>query len=230
MSDWREWMQQQAKQAKHPALQAYYERFDLDPEQSISETPLIALDLETSGLDPRRDAILSMGVVPFSLQRIPLSMHREWLLRPPLGFAEQSVAHHGITHSDVSASPEFLDVLPALLEQCAGRLCVVHYHPIEREFLDRAVRHRLGSELRFPLIDTMALEARLHRTTWQAKLQQWMGRTPPSLRLAASRSRYGLPAYRSHRASIDALATAELLQAQIQHHYSSTTALNALWL
>lgn len=230
MSEWSEWMQQQAVEATHPALQAYYERFNLDPKQSIGETPLIALDFETSGLDPRRDVILSIGIVPFTLQRISVASGQEWLLRPPLGFAKDSVTHHGITHSAVSSAPELLDVLPELLERCAGRLCVVHYHPIEREFLDRAIRHRLGTALRFPLIDTMALEARLHRATWQAKLQRLIGKTPPSLRLGASRSRYGLPAYRSHRASIDALATAELLQAQIQHHYSSTTALAELWL
>jgi len=38
-----------------------------------------------------------------------------------------------------------------------------------------------------------------------------------------------LPLYEGHQAALDALATAELLQAQIQHHYSPSTAISQLW-
>jgi DNA polymerase-3 subunit epsilon len=50
-----------------------------------------------------------------------------------------------------------------------------------------------------------------------------------SIRLNASRERYGLPAYQGHHALVDALATAELLQAQIATHYRPETPLGALW-
>ena len=45
-----------------------------------------------------------------------------------------------------------------------------------------------------------------------------------------SRLRYHLPHYPGHNALIDAIATAELLQAQIQHHFSPDTPVSDLWL
>ena len=81
----------------------------------------------------------------------------------------------------------------------------------------------------FPVIDTMSLEARLHRQSLWARFRRWLGRPPVSIRLNASRQRYGLPAYQGHHALVDALATAELLQAQIAHHYQPDTLLDDLW-
>jgi len=49
-----------------------------------------------------------------------------------------------------------------------------------------------------------------------------------SLRLTDCRSRYSLPAYHNHNALTDALATAELLIAQLQYHYRDDTPLAEL--
>ena len=51
-----------------------------------------------------------------------------------------------------------------------------------------------------------------------------------SIRLADSRQRYGLPHYAAHNALIDAIATAELLQAQVLHHFGPQTRVSDLWL
>ncbi|MCP1328190.1 3'-5' exonuclease, partial [Halomonas sp. 707D4] len=50
-----------------------------------------------------------------------------------------------------------------------------------------------------------------------------------SIRLDASRQRYGLPSYQGHHALTDALATAELFQAQVAYHYSPETPLERFW-
>jgi DNA polymerase-3 subunit epsilon len=50
-----------------------------------------------------------------------------------------------------------------------------------------------------------------------------------SIRLADSRLRYNLPSYSAHHALIDALATAELLQAQVATHYATDTPVGELW-
>jgi len=107
---------------------------------------------------------------------------------------------------------------------------VVHYRSIERGFLDQAVRQQLGENLHFPLIDTMQLEARLHRGSRQPGwLGRLFGRQPTSIRLADSRLRYGLPLYQAHHALTDALATAELLQAQVANRYAPDIAVGELW-
>ena len=45
-----------------------------------------------------------------------------------------------------------------------------------------------------------------------------------------TRRRYGLPFYHPHHALTDALACAELLQAQLITHYGAKTPVGKLWL
>ncbi|RZU98164.1 3'-5' exonuclease [Spiribacter vilamensis] len=225
---WQPWLESMAQGSETADLRHFYEAFPGNPADPIGTTPLAAIDLETSGLDPRKHAILSIGIVPFNLRSIATGASRHWILRPPRGFSGESVAYHHIRHFDVEQAPDLGDVLPEILESLRGRLPVVHYHPIERRFLDGAVRERTGTVFRFPLIDTMEIEARRHRRPWRMRLGRLFGRTPASIRLADSRERYGLPPYEGHQAVVDAIGTAELLQAQIQHHYSNSTPIGDL--
>jgi DNA polymerase III subunit epsilon len=88
---------------------------------------------------------------------------------------------------------------------------------------------KIAKHCQVPVIDTMELEARVHRQKPPGWLDRLLGRQPVSIRLADSRSRYGLPRYRPHHALTDALASAELLQAQIAHRYSPETLLETVW-
>ena len=112
-----------------------------------------------------------------------------------------------------------------------GQVLVVHYRDIERRFLDAALHARIGEGLQFPVIDTMDLEARMHRGHKPGLVDRVLGRKPPwvSIRLGDSRKRYGLPRYQPHHAMTDALASAELLLAQVAHHYAPDTPVRDLW-
>ncbi|KKO09348.1 hypothetical protein LCGC14_0036900 [marine sediment metagenome] len=222
-------MAQRAQQARNPAIQQFFATELPDPETPIADVPMVALDLETTGLDEHRHAIVSIGLVPFTLKRIKLAERRYWVVNPSRPLAESSIAFHHITHSEIAQAPDLDVVLDELLEQLAGRLVVVHFRNIERPFLNAAVKSRRGEGVLFPMIDTMSLEARRHRQTLWARFRRWLGRPPVSIRLHASRERYGLPAYQGHHALVDALATAELLQAQIATHYRPETPLKDIW-
>lgn len=228
-ADWAGYMAQRARQAAHPAIRQFFATPLPDPDTPIADVPMVALDMETTGLDERRHAIVSVGVVPFSLNRIKLAERHYWVVKPSRPLAEESIAYHHITHSEIAEAPDFEVILDELLAQLAGRLVVVHFRNIERPFLNAAVKARRGEGLLFPMIDTMSLEARLHRQTLWARFRRWLGRPPVSIRLNASRERYGLPAYQGHHALVDALATAELLQAQIANHYRPETPLKDIW-
>lgn len=222
-------MAERAATARDPRLQRYFSAGCPAPGSSIDDAPLLALDMETTGLDASRHAIVSIGLVPFTLQRITPGAGRYWIVKPPRPLTESSITYHHITHSEVEQAPDLNDIVDELLEMMAGRLVVAHYHRLERAFIDSAFEARLGEGLRFPILDTMALEAKRYRHSWRAKLASWVGKTPASIRLQDSRDRYGLPAYTSHHALTDALATAELLQAQIAHHHSPQTPIESLW-
>ncbi|MDX1677801.1 3'-5' exonuclease [Arsukibacterium sp.] len=227
--NWQQYYQHQATTVQHPLLRQFYAAGMIAASTPISQVPLLAIDFETTGLNAEDNGIVSIGLVPFNLQRIFCSRARQWLLKPRFALTDSSVTVHRITHSEISNAPDLSAVLPELLPLLAGKVAVVHYRQIERSFLAASVKVRLGESILFPVIDTMELEARLHRAkplSWWDKLR---GRQQLSIRLDASRSRYQLPPYRPHHAVTDALASAELLQAQISHRFSPDTPVSDLW-
>ncbi len=228
-TDWSEWIASRARHSQDERLRAFYTSWQLTSDMPVGETPLVALDIETTGLDPRRHSIVSIGVVPFDLARIRFPARRHWLLKPRFPLQDLSVTLHHITHSDLVDAPDLGDVLGDVLGALSGRLPVVHYRAIERSFLDSALQFRLGERLIFPMIDTMALEALFHRQSLPARIRRWLGPSQVSVRLQDCRSRYGLPYYQPHHATIDALATAELFQAQVKTRLGADTPIGELW-
>lgn len=228
--EWADYMAEKAAAAQHPLLRDFYRADWPSSDTPIADLNLVALDIETTGLNVKTHSIVSIGMVPMTLSRIRSDMAWHQLIRPPGDLVPESVTFHHITHSDLQLAPRFGEVVESLLANLAGKVAVVHYHPIERNFLNAAVRRHCGEELLFPMVDTMQIEARLHPKRKPGWLMRLFGKTPISIRLANSRSRYGLPAYHAHHALTDALATAELLQAQVATHYSDDQAIGSLWL
>jgi len=227
---WPDRYQVLAEATNNPFLKAFYQAGCCDANTPLSQVPMVAMDFETTGLSATEHSIISVGLVPFTLDGIQLSEARHWLVKPKLALHQTSVTIHGITHADLEQAPDLAEILPELLECLAGRLTVVHYRDIERPFLDVALRYRLQEGIQFPLLDTMAIESHLHPGRRPTFWQSWRGKKPLSIRLADSRLRYGLPHYAAHNALMDAIATAELLQAQIAHHFGAQTPVSDLWL
>ena len=226
---WPRFFADQARRCRDPALRAFYAAGVPDPSTPIGDVEMVALDFETTGMDVHQHAIVSVGLVPFTLGRIRPAAGHYWVVRPPRPLDEASIRFHRITHAEVNDAPDLDAILDRLLSLLAGKLVVVHYQGIERPFLDAAVLDRRGERCLFPLIDTMRLEAEQVRRGWWTRLRTFLGTPPTSIRLADTRTRYGLPSYSAHHAKLDALATAELLQAQVARHYSPETPVSELW-
>lgn len=229
--DWPRHFTKLAALTHDSRLQAYYRQALVPADTPICQAPMLALDLETTGLDDQQDAIISIGFIPFDYHRIRCSGASNWVVQPDLRIDEIAVTIHGITHSDLKTAPRFGDHFEALLQAMAGKIIVAHCHEIECRFLAAATMRLTGEVLEFPVIDTMAIEEKKHPYKRTNLIQRWFGeRDSPSLRLDATRSRYGLPSYHPHHALTDALATAELLQAQLQDCYTPQTPVGQLWL
>lgn len=190
---------------------------------------MVALDLETTGLDARRDVIVSIGLVPFSTARIHSPRARYWVVRPDCPLTSKSIIFHRITHSAVANAPALNALFDDLMQALAGQLVVVHFKQIERHFLNLAAQQIFGDSLLFPVIDTMAIERKYYRDSKRVWWKHLLGAPRPSLRLNDCRARYHLPQYEAHHALVDAQATAELLQAQLSYHYSHETPVGDLW-
>ena len=229
--DWPARFAALAEAARDPRLRAFYAAGAVAGDTPLAEVSMVAIDVETTGLDPARDEIVSIGLLPMTLKCIASSASRYWVVRPRIDLNPESVVIHAITHAQIEAAPDLGAVIDELLAALAGRVVVVHCRDIERSFLDRALKARIGEGVEFPVIDTMDLEARIHRAARPGFFARLFGRKPApvSIRLADSRTRYHLPRYRAHHALTDALATAELLQAQMAHRFAPETQLRELW-
>jgi DNA polymerase-3 subunit epsilon len=227
--DWPSRFRVLEKTAKYPVIKAFYRAGTIPGDTPINQVAFLALDLETTGMNPETDAIISIGFIPLFFDRILCQGARYRVIRPDHLRPEIQTVIHGITHSCMDACPRFDAIFPLLLQAMTGRVIVAHYSRIERAFLHNAVSDLTGDAFEFPVVDTMELESRKHPFFRPNRLQRWMGeKNSPSLRLAHARDRYNLPSYRPHHALTDALATAELFLAQIRDRFSPDTPISDL--
>jgi DNA polymerase-3 subunit epsilon len=169
-----------------------------------------ALDLETGGLDSKKDPILAVGMVPVRGGTIRLGESYRSLVRPESGKAldPESVRYHQLVWGEVRDAPSLAEVMPEVERRLEGAVLLVHHASVDVRFLKRAFR---GLALRWPappVVDTVDL---LIRAASRSRL-----RNPdapdnlPNLNLSKARRAYQLPEYQAHDALTDAIATAEL--------------------
>jgi DNA polymerase-3 subunit epsilon len=226
-NDWDQFYSEQIQDELPDYLDSFYHQPLLDSEQSMQATDFVALDIETTGLNAQKDDIVSIGLVPFDHQRIYLAKAKHWVVSSQ-HLTSESVVVHRITHSEVAEAPSLASVIPELVASLQGKQVVVHYRYMEREFLRNAIAELLKKDFLFPVIDTIELEAQYLRCN-RSFIARFLNKQLPSLRLLYARERYHLPAYENHNALVDALATAELLQAQIAKHKLAQTLVRKLW-
>ncbi|EGU33897.1 DNA polymerase III subunit epsilon [Vibrio ichthyoenteri ATCC 700023] len=229
MINWQQKYAHKVDRCHNEVLKSFYQQALPPANTPLEQIKFLAMDFETTGLNPETDDIITIGTVPFDLNRIYLNQARHWTIKPRKQLEEDSIVIHGITHSDLVDAPDLSAVFADVLDQMAAKVVVVHYKRIEREFFDRALRDRIHEGIEFPLIDTMAIEASVQQRKHGGLWNKLRGVTPQSVRLGKTRTRYNLPPYSPHHALTDAVATAELLQAQLAYHYTKTTQIGQLW-
>ncbi len=181
-----------------------------------TEQGYLVLDMETTGLDPVKDRILSFGWVIIEKGGIQLHSAQHLYLKGT-EVDTASIGIHLITDSDLEnhgQPPE--KALEALHKALSGKIVVAHHAPIEIAFLKKIWLGLSDSDADVHILDTLSIERVLLSRRHEGISQN-------ALRLASCRERYGLPDYAAHDALTDALATAELLVAQAYHLGNKTT-------
>ena len=167
---------------------------------ALTELRFAVIDVETSGLNPRRDRLLSIGAVP--VERMQIVPHAAFnaVLRNEAPTTRENVLVHGLTPTRQAAGETPAQALSDFLGFVGKAPCVAFHAEFDRTVLDRALRAELGVRLPNPWLDAAQLapalfpEARLLRGT----LDDWLAYF--RLRMQAR-----------HDAIHDAHATAELL-------------------
>jgi DNA polymerase-3 subunit epsilon len=179
----------------------------------LERVPFVVVDTELTGLDVKRDSVISVGAVKMSGTRIEIGRTLYRLVSPRAAFKSASVVVHGITPDDVAEQPPIDAIAGELLAFCGDRVLAGHFLTIDLGILGREAAAVRAPEWRRRAVDT-------------CRIQQWLSRqrsgggdfsaADEELNLFALAQRHGIGVGGAHNALADAFITAQLLQRQLR--------------
>ena len=171
------------------------------------EASWCAVDLELTGLDPRKDAIIAIGAVPIEAGRVRLGQSTYTLVRTSRRSEEAAILMHKLRVNDLADAPPLEEAIDMVLEMLTGRVPVFHTALVERSFLKPLFARR---RLRFPRAADTEVLGRLWMREAGGEAAGWVS-------LARLAQLLGLPQEPAHHALGDALTTASTFIALATH-------------
>lgn len=166
----------------------------------------VVLDVETSGLDVRRDRLLSIAAIAVQALetgvQVVLNDSFEVVLRQPEDAAAPDKANillHGIGVGAQRAGVPPAQALADFQRYTNGAPLLGYHAAFDRAMIDGACRQHLGHALPNPWLDLADLAPVLHPKVKAQALDDWL-------------AHFGIHCAVRHQAAADTLATAELLQ------------------
>lgn len=122
-----------------------------------AETPLVFIDLETTGANFARDRVLEVGLIELTADG-----EREWstLVNPGVAVSAFITGLTGIDDAMVAAAPPFAAIADDLLVRLRGKCFVAHNARFDYGFL-KAEFARLGIDFRATVLCTVKLSRKL---------------------------------------------------------------------
>lgn len=154
----------------------------------------LAVDIETTGLNPKTDRIIEIGAVRVRGGEIAES--RDWLINPRCNLPEFVVNLTGITEAMLADAPVIDSVISEFADFCGDDVLLGHHIITDYSFLKRnAVNRKIPFEKKG--IDTLK-PSRVIFADMEKKTLSFLC------------ERLGIASERNHRAADDALATVRL--------------------
>jgi DNA polymerase-3 subunit epsilon len=181
----------------------------IDESTPISDVRFVVVDTELTGLDEKKDSIVSIGAVRMVGGTINLGDLFYRLVSPKAALKADSVCIHEITPSDVAEQPRIEAALEEFLDYVGNDVLVGHFISIDRSFLNREMKRIHGCVLPNPALDTYSIYE------WLRKRQRARDcfTTPfAGYRLYDIIKCFDIPVHGAHNAIMDAFATAQLFQ------------------
>ena len=156
----------------------------------------VSLDLETTGMDPARDHILSLAAVPVRDGTAWLSQRFERRVHTARAFGIDSIRHHRITPDEASTGDQVTDVVREFLHWLGSRRLLGYNLGFDLDMLAPHVRALTGFDPPNPTVDLAdAVAAAQRRQRPDA---------PVNLDLVHIANRLGVPMIGRHTALGDA--------------------------
>lgn len=167
------------------------------PATPLSDLAAVALDTETTGLDPNNDRVISIGAVRLHGARLYRSQTLNMLVNPGRSIPNRTIAIHGISNAMVSDAPSFDQIADRVLDYTDGLVLIGHHIDFDVAIL-RSETRRCGRDWRpAASLDVMLLYAGLFPDR-------------QALRLDEIATALDVPVIGRHSALGDALTTGEI--------------------
>lgn len=166
---------------------------------ALNQQRMVVLDLETSGLDTRRDQVLSIGAVVINQGAIELGEQFECVLQRDDVKVNASILIHGLRPLDIAEGLEPSEALLSFMEFLGDSPVLAFHAGFDQRMLSRALKQTLGIRLRHNFLDVAEMAPLLcsANAPRQGSLDAWA-------------QQFGLQVHQRHHASADAMVTAEL--------------------
>ena len=153
------------------ALWRSYRRRSVRSPVDLADLEFVAIDLETTGLDPRRDAIVALAAIPFTGSPPRPEGGYVTLVDPGRPIPPAARAIHGIGDADVRGAPSAEDALSRFLEVCDGRPIIAHTAAFDLAFINRFARAGRLPTVRGVVLDIGAIAHGLFPSWWDLSLE-----------------------------------------------------------
>ena len=172
---------------------------------ALAQVRWAVIDCETSGLDAKRDRLLSLGAVSVRGRRIALADAYGAVLRQAQPSARENIAIHGIGGEAQRAGRPAAEALRELAAFAADAVPAAFHAPFDAEVLSRALKAAGAPPLPRRWLDLAQLAPALYPAAARAlrALEDWL-------------AHFGIAPRGRHDALGDALATAELLLVMLE--------------
>ena len=131
------------------------------PETPIEQVRFVVLDSETTGLDPRKDRIVTIGAIAVLNHEILIEDSFEALLK--VAYNSSAVTVHGVTREESRAGLDEPAALDLFLKYLGDGVIVGHHIGHDVETFNAGYERHFGFRLKNSSLDTMALTLHLER-------------------------------------------------------------------
>ena len=166
----------------------------------------VALDCETTGLNPRSDEIIAIGAVRIVGNRVLTSERLELLVRPEHGVSAESIRVHRLREQDVQDGVPAEEAMRRLLHFIGARPLVGYYLEFDVAMINRTLKRTLGLTLPQEKIEVSRLY--YDYVFQQLPPHKQQENTEIDLRFATIMDALGLPTREAHDALNDAVMAA----------------------
>ncbi|MEK6673590.1 MAG: 3'-5' exonuclease [Nitrospirota bacterium] len=176
----------------------------------IDKAAYVVLDTELTGLDIKKDSIISIGAVKMHGRSIDLGSSFYRLVNPSAELRHESIVIHGITPSELAEKPPIGEVISELIDFCGGDVIVGHFAAIDLGFIGREVRALLNMRLQNRVLDTQRIHEWIKMNNGSFS-RHYAVRSEDQSLFALARE-YHVPVSEGHNALSDAFITAQVFQ------------------